>query len=371
MLIHPANSSPELVQLMARFPGVRLANPDDGSSLADFFNSTAMSAGYLQIGFTRGDDYFSLLRLQGEKFAALVCEENGQIVGVGALTIRNSFARGRPTPVGYLQDLRVSPAASHRARNQFYQCFAECVRVSPQLRDFNHCGLFITAILSENIAAKNALSRSAFPLEYTRLSNYTAHVWPKTLPTATLGRSLLNRFDQQSNASNAIIDFYGNQLGRYAYDLSIDDIHRLEAHATPVVLHHEDKIIGACYLVQTDDERKLSIKQTQLKLSLNTSGTYITALRVAGDLPMEHKAKATRSLFLKALACSMGMPGMFTGYIATENSPNRVPRALALLSYRIEGSLYRVYHPEHSSLPEFSSGFLRPAHIPAFEWALS
>ncbi|NBW81114.1 hypothetical protein EBR21_05105, partial [bacterium] len=248
MLIHSANSSAPLHELTSRFPGVRLANPEDSSKIAQFINTTSMSSGSLSVGFTRGDDYFAMLRLQSEKHAALVCEEEGRIVACGALSVRPSSLRGQPAMLGYLQDLRVDRDTSQKVRNGFYSCFAEFVRICPQLVDFDHCSLFLTAILDKNVPAKLALSRQAFPLEYNRVVNYKAHVWPKLpLPGTVTAKAAAGSAQQQPD----ILAFYEQQLGKFAFDLTTRDIERLSGHSLAVSVREGDKIVAACLLVQT------------------------------------------------------------------------------------------------------------------------
>lgn len=368
MLIHAGNASEMFNELMGRFSGVRLAKPEDAQPLAQFINETAMSTGQLRIGFTRGDDYFALLRLQAEKFAALVCEEEGRIVGVGALTLRNSAVRGQTSPLGYFQDLRVSPAASHRTRQNFYRCFSEFVRICPQLSDFDNCALFITAILDGNSAAKSALSRQSFPLEYTRLAHYTAHLWPKP-PLAR--RFFRNKAQPTENLSTELHQFYSEQLGRMAFDLTLGDLERIAPRAVPVTLIENDKIIAACLLVEGSDDRQLLAEQTRLKLKLKCSGTFITALRVSRTLGPERIPDIKTKLLNKALKVSLGCPGLFTGLLASENDTIDPGLFAGLLNIRTHGSLYRVFHPEHTTLPQFANGFLRPSHVPSFDWVFS
>ncbi|MFZ9521532.1 MAG: hypothetical protein ACO3A4_13740 [Silvanigrellaceae bacterium] len=368
MLIHSANASNSFRELTSRFSGVRLANPDDSARIAEFINATSMSSGALSVGFTRGEDYFAMLRLQSEKHAALVCEEQGRIVACGALSVRPSTLRGQPATLGYLQDLRVDRDASPKVRQGFYNCFAEFVRICPQLADFDQCSLFLTAILDKNIPAKLALSRQSFPLEYNRVVGYKAHVWPKA---PRLGGRLILKANEANGTDPALIEFYGQQLGKFAFDLTLGDIHRLSEHAQPVILQEDGKIIAACLLVQTNEERKLLVKQPKLGTEFETSGTYITAMRVSRSLSAENALSAKQKLLRKALAQANKMQGIFTGFIETENNPLKVSGIHKLLDFKVEGSLYRVYHPDHTALPDFAKGFLRPAHIPAFDWVFS
>jgi hypothetical protein len=368
MLVHSENASLPLRKLISQFSGVRLAGPQDAAPLAQFINETSMASGQIQVGFSRGNDYFALLKLQSEKYSALVCEEDGRVVGVGALTVRSSFVRGQLVPTGYFQDLRVAPSASVRTRQNFYKCFAEFVRVCPQLDDFGRCSLFTTAILDDNTPAKSALSRASFPLEYSRIAHYTAYMWPKA---PAVGKWLKFGNPSDDHLTEDVRSFYKAELGRLAFDLTPDDLERLSSRSRPVVIKDGNDIKAACLLVQTDNERKLHAEHLKLKLKFDSAGTFITALRVAKKIKGEEAVEAKQTLLRKAIRTSMALNGLFTGYIESDEDPLKLSHLQSLSGYRTRGSLYRVFHPEHALLPSFSDGFLRPNHTPCFEWISS
>ncbi|MEY2988632.1 MAG: hypothetical protein RJB13_2153 [Pseudomonadota bacterium] len=363
MLIEPSKTSSDLNVLLDAFPTIRFATAGDAGPLADFINSSVMTTTHLQIGFTRGDDYFSLLRLQGEKYATLICEENGKIEAIGALTLRKAFVRGKKQTVGYLQDLRVSSSAPQKTRVQFYKFFAEFIRICPSLPEFDHCALFLTAILEGNVAAKAALSRAAFPLEYTRLAHYTAYTWPR-LP-GTLMPQLLVR-EKTNISKDELMSFYRKQFGPFAFDLTTDDIERVWNHSHPIIIQTSRQLQAACLLVQTDSERCLKMGLNGLRHKFDGTGRYIFALRVAKQSSPQADRKLKNTLIHKALLTSLRMPGLFTGFVS--DSVHGLSRPLNMSSIQVKGSLYRVHHPEHTRLKGFSDGFLRPSHTPALEW---
>ncbi|MBM3383270.1 MAG: hypothetical protein FJY29_12670 [Betaproteobacteria bacterium] len=368
MLIHPGNASPEFRTLFDRFPGARLARPDDSAALSNFFNATAMSTNGFNFGFTRGEDYFSLPSLQSDRFATLVCEENNSIVGVGAVSMRKGFVRGKKQSICYLQDLRLIPTASARMRQTLYALFCEFVRVCPSLSDFDNCSVFLTAILNDNAAARSALSRPSFPLEYVRLAQYKAHVWPKL----SLWPKHAHRAEMNLNSKEtALLAFYESQLGKLGFDLTTDDIIRLQNHSTPVVVERNAEIQAACLLVDTSAERRIRSQYAPLGWAIETSGTYITAFRVKRSASHLERASLERTLMRKALRTSQGLPGNFTGFIETENALHKGGAWRTKIRFSIAGGLYRVFHPEHLRLDNFQNGFLRPAHTAAFDWVMS
>lgn len=364
MLIEASQISDEFRSLIESFPNIRLASAADGAALADFVNSTAMSAGVLHVTLTRGADYFALMRLQGETFAALVCEDEGRIVAVGALTIRQTLVRGTRHTVGYLQDLRVAGSARSRVRMQFYQFFADFIRLCPSLPEFNNCFLFLTAILDDNTAAKAALSRSSFPLEYTRLARYTAHMWPK-VPLTHDGFGPCS-----SGVAADVRSFYESHLDCLSYDLTLADVERLMSRAHPVVIRSAGQIQAACLLVNTDDERRLRVGVAGIQRNVDFSGVYITALRTNKQLTRRESCKARNHVIRKALLKANVMSGVFTGFVNVNDGDCSLAPDLILSSVRMRGSLYRVFHPDNTRLKEFSRGFLRPQHQISLEWVL-
>lgn len=365
MLIGPEQISAEFNSLLNSFQGIRIAGAKDARRLADFVNTTAMSAGQLKVGFQRGTDYFSLLRLQGEKYCVMVCEEEEQIVAVGAVSFRNAGVRGTSRCVGYLQDLRVSASAKHRSRVHFYKCFSEFVRLCPSLAEFDCCSIFLTAILDDNRAALAALSRPAFALEYTRLASYTAYTWPK-IPAHLLK---LGKAASMAGCDNGeLVEFYKQRRPLFAYDLSQPDIERLLDHAYPVVIRCDGAIQAACLLVQTSEERCLNLGYEGIGYQWKCAGLYISALRVAEQSSLTEELMLRNKLIRKALGVSAFLPGAFVGLVNVNDPSTRLSVGLNATSVHVRGSLYRVYHPEHAQLKDFSHGFLRPSHIAALEW---
>jgi hypothetical protein len=365
MLIGPDQISQKFSEVLASFQGMRLATNADAPRLAEFVNRTAMSTGRLKVGFNRGNDYFSLLRLQGEKYSVLICEENGQVVALGAVTFRKALVRGVQRWVGYFQDLRVSDSAQHRSRVQFYKCFSEFVRLCPTFSEFDHCSVFLTAILDENAAALAALSRPSFTLEYTRLMSYTAHAWPK-IPAHFV------QFGKKKNISsseaNELVEFYSQRRVGCAFDLTPSDIERLLTHAHPVVIRSQGEIEAACLLVQTHSERCLMLSYDGLGYSWKGAGLYISALRSSGRRAVRDERNLKNRLIRKALWVSSQLPGAFVGFV-NENQPSaQLSADLNGTSVHTHGALYRVYHPDHTQLTDFSHGFLRPIHSVALEW---
>jgi hypothetical protein len=362
------NASPELLRLFQAFPMLSVASKEQGPELSRFMEQSSMAADNFEITFTRGLDYFSLLEAQGQHSITLcIMGQEGQVLGVGSLTSRMSFVRGKPTPVGYFQDLRVSKHVTGSARQNFYEFFTEFVRLSPSLPDLNFCKFFYTAILSDNKAAKTALSRDRFILEYTKMYSYEAWLFPKIPGLGLL--SSMNSYDFPS--LQEVMDFYKAELGRSMYDLDLGDIERLWEYSIPLCLREKGNLLGVCLLADTNQLRKMKVCLKKINLTLSLSSTQIFGLRVQNRLSQKRKEDVKSALLRKAILKSFSLNTHYLGYIQVENDIEVGFHPLFLPKVVTKGDVYRVYHPDHVTLAGFGDGFLRPAHTGSFEWVLS
>lgn len=362
------NASPELLRLFQAFPMLSVATKDQGEELSKFMEQTSMGAGNLEVTFTRGLDYFSLLEAQGEHSITLCIRgTEGQLLGVGSLTSRMSFVRGKPAPVGYLQDLRVSKQVSGSQRQKFYEFFTEFLALSPRLPDLHFCKFFYTAILSDNKLAKTALSRDRFLLEYTKIYSYEAWIFPKIPGLGVLAS--LHSFDIPEQEE--VMSFYKAELGRSMYDLDLRDMERLWKYSKPLCLREQGQILGVCLLSDTNQLRKMKVCFKKWNLTLGLSSTQIFGLRVQNKLSLKRKEAVKSALLRQAILKSYSLDSHYLGYIQVENDVKVTSHPLLLPKVVTKGDVYRVFHPDHVTLEGFWDGFLRPAHTGTFEWVLS
>jgi hypothetical protein len=195
--------------------------------------------------------------------------------------------------------------------------------------------------------------------------SYTAHAWPK-LPAHFL------QFGKKREVSegeiNELVEFYSQRRAGYAFDLTQSDIERLLTHAHPVVIRSEGEIVAACLLVQTHSERCLMLRYDGLANSWRGSGLYISALRLSGRLSARDEKILRNRIIRKALWVAAHLPGAFVGFVNESRSSTELSADLNGTSVHTQGSLYRVYHPDHTQINDFSNGFLRPSHGAALEW---
>ena len=362
------NASPALVLLLESFPMLSIATSAEGRELAEFMEEHSMSTDALEVTFTRGSDYFGLLALQGERSITMCIRSSDKgLLAVGSLTTRSSFLRGKPAVVGYLQDLRVSKAVSASLRQKFYEFFSEFIRLSPSLPDLDFCKYFYTAILSSNGPAKAALSRERFTLEYTKLFSYEAWVFPK-IP----GLGFLSYFQTiDVPTKEEVFAFYTAELGSSMYDLDPRDIERLWEYSKPLCLREHGVGIAFCFLVDMNRLRKMKILIKKMNLTLPLTSTHVFGLRVGKKVSHKRKSAVKSALLKQAILQSYSLKSHLLGYIQVENDVGVEGSLLFKTKVVTEGDVYRVYHPDHTSLEGFVDGFLRPAHTGAFEWVMS
>lgn len=366
MIVSIDNASSKLLKMFEAFPLAKLASREDSERLANFMNEHSMQAGLLDLTFTRGNDYFSLLELQGHRSITIFIEQNGKVMALGSLTVRHSYMRRKRCVVGYFQDLRISSDAPATVRLMIYNCMTELVRLSPHIPDTDNCNFFYTAILSSNSAAKAALSRQKFILEYTKLFSYRALVVPK-LP----GFSLLRRFCSAREISyDSALKFYEANLGGLAFDIDLDQFNRLREFSKPIGVLVNGELHGVCLLVDINFARQMNLRLFNSSQSYSLLNTLIFGLRVSKSLSAEQRSAVKAKLFRGAVVHSSKVPGVFCGYIQVEDDA-KVGRLPFLASRSTRGDVYRVYHPENLRVDGFETGFLRPDHLGAFEWVLS
>ncbi len=366
MIVSSENASIQLLNVLDSFPLARLAGRDDGGKLAAFMNEHSMQAGLLDLTFTRGMNYFSLLDLQGHRSISIYIEVSGKVMALGSLTIRHSFMRKKKCVVGYFQDLRISSDAPISVRLMIYNCMTEVVRLSPHLIDTENCNLFYTAILSSNSAAKAALSRSKFVLEYTKLFSYRALAFPK-LPGARLFRNFCGAREVSYDEA---INFYTTQLGQLAFDVDVESFQRLRAFSKAFGVYENSELQGCCFLVDMNFARQMNLRLFKIQHSISLSNTLIFGLRIAKNLSTDIRSSIKTKLLRGALVHSGELPGLFCGYIQAEDDVELGGSLLWPYSVT-KGDVYRIYHPENMSISGFETGFLRPDHLGVFEWALS
>ncbi|MBC7894927.1 MAG: hypothetical protein H7066_05920, partial [Cytophagaceae bacterium] len=177
-----------LDDFVARYPGIRLAEPGDNARILDFFDRSPMETRATDVQYRRSPDFFKLLRFQAERaHVFLAIDASEEVHAVGTATLRPGWAHGKPITIGYLGDLRIGFDRKVIAHwRTFYGGLMAGAREIEELAD---CGCWFTAILDDNALARRSLARgrTGAPV-YVPLAPFTMRNVVARLP---LGRRTL------------------------------------------------------------------------------------------------------------------------------------------------------------------------------------
>ncbi len=415
-------------QVMQKYGNVRLATPEDNENILAFMQSISMKTTEYEVRYSRTPSFFSLHKLQGtEVLTFLFFGKSGVIQGIASLVFRLSYVRGIEQVVGYLQDLRMSPNAERRVLDSFFKFYADTVRMAPYTSELHNCNFFYTAIISGNIKALKVFSRSSFHFNYNKLTQYKTYFWPVNHLMA-LGRFVgrknnLNKswfFSQGTDADTQELKEFlhlQNKSRLFGYNFSeatgkpfsvasekpeaqnfslkYADTWEQMCAARPqfgahdfIICRNADKKIIACVaLLEASSERKLELSQPsksmqmQIKLlnlissrnfapnkALNT--LYLSFLEIDRNASPQDRTILARNLVAYTFRNPKVVKYDFLSYLHFDDDfifekPFLVPCIIS------EGSLFRVYHDDHVTLPRFVDGFLRPGESPALDALLA
>ncbi len=160
---------PTLKQILEKYPLIQLADSHDSAAILKLISETNMQAGSLQIGFDRGPDYFQFFKYQGDRsfVFTLINEDSHEMSGVCVITIKEILnPKGIPTTIAYGSDLRFHPKIHRRTRVQWRKWYTDVIQNHREIEEFKNCEAFFTAILDDNMMAKNSLASAASQNDY-------------------------------------------------------------------------------------------------------------------------------------------------------------------------------------------------------------
>lgn len=163
----------KLDSLLSRFSPIRLADESDSDKLNRFFGAAPMSSSALQLSYERHPDFFSFLRFHSdETFVFCAEDEDGKVLGVATLLVREGYVDGRSARVGYLADLRVAKDRPDWFTPLWKECMGEVIGRYKSLKELS-CDYLITAIMAGNKAAKRSLvNQPKNKFHYEKISSY-------------------------------------------------------------------------------------------------------------------------------------------------------------------------------------------------------
>lgn len=160
-----------------RASSIALATPADDAELRALIQRTPMK-GSVRVAFTREPDYFAGEGLAGAEDRTWVHRDDGQIDGLGRLSVSTLHRNGGTHRIGYLAELRADPAAQARgtAARRLRDGYA-LVREAVIANAVDGC---YTSIAADNVRARRVLEyggRLGLP-EYTPIADLVTLLIP-------------------------------------------------------------------------------------------------------------------------------------------------------------------------------------------------
>ncbi len=151
---------------------VREARPSDNAGLVALAASCAM-VGDLSLRIDRSPDFFSLNRLEGDRWTVAVAERAGEVVGCVAFSERRVFVNGLATRTAYVGDLKVHPDHRDTAIADALSLWAErqCASLPPRAPA-------VITVLAGNRAMERRLSGPREVPRFNRIGTIRTHSIP-------------------------------------------------------------------------------------------------------------------------------------------------------------------------------------------------
>jgi hypothetical protein len=154
---------------MSRYQ-IKLANTDDDADLRAVLTATPIP-GMISVGFHREPSYFKAAVVDGRfrQVAVVRDQTTNRAVGLGGRSVCPRHVNGRPSPIGYLSNLRVLP--EHRQSRVVASLYAFLHRMHKDVRT----PLYLTTIGHDNHAAIQVLTsgRAGLPTYHPAGCYYT------------------------------------------------------------------------------------------------------------------------------------------------------------------------------------------------------
>jgi hypothetical protein len=159
---------------------LRRATDDDGAAMCELFARVPMET-ELALSIRRDPDFSALLRLQSPDWECWVAEEEGRVEAMASLVFRDGYLGGVARRIGYLGDLRLSPAV--QGRHLLNRVYGPTLTASMESRG---CAASLTAVIASNERALRALAaqnrRQHGMPRYTPLCDFRIRNVHLTLP---------------------------------------------------------------------------------------------------------------------------------------------------------------------------------------------
>ncbi len=257
--------------ILEKFTHIRLATEEDNAEILEFYNNESMQTGEESISFARTPDFFNFYKLSSKKYWLFIFLNKDQSIGgVGGVLRHERFVNGKLKPLAYFCDLRISNNASRIAKVQWRKFFPEIINILPKLGPDEYCESAYTAILADNEAAINSLTKGGRGITYRFLGKYHVHSYINT------GFLKSKKFYAQDISQDEFLRFYKTENSeKFLCEDPIQTIKEISKYSTPVSfvgVFHQGKIIAALKPVLKNQTRRIKIQNMSKSKVMATNG---------------------------------------------------------------------------------------------------
>jgi len=258
-------------EILVNFSHIRLATQDDNQDILNFYNNESMQTGGESISFARTPDFFEFYKLSSKKYwLFLFLNKDQSIGGVGGVLRHERYVDGKLRPLAYFCDLRISPKASRIAKLQWRKFFPEIINLLPKLGPDEYCETAYTAILADNEAAINSLTKGGRGITYRFLGKYKVHSYVST------GLLKSKRFYPKEISESEFLNFYEEQTqGQFLVERPRDTISKVRQHSTElpyIGIYSHSSLVAVVKPILRNKTRRIKVQNLSKSKSVITKG---------------------------------------------------------------------------------------------------
>jgi hypothetical protein len=245
----------------------RLARPSDELEIRKLFDRYPMRMPGFDLIYDRSPDFFSLLRARGSASVALTggLKGSSELMGLGALSVRDGFINGRRTRVAYLGDLRVIPhRKTFRLWRSMYSHLIEEVARELKVESF------LTAILGDNLMALKSLverRNSGFRYEsigQLQMINIFGAFAPVSFARSVGGLQSPSSYRGERVSEDEFSAFYEKEAANLRHGL----VQAPNSGRPILVRDGTGKVLLGARLLTPDREKRMRVENTGMKMRL-------------------------------------------------------------------------------------------------------
>ena len=164
-----------IYELLNEYSHLRVATEADNEEILEFCAGVTMNTSTMALRYDRTPDYFAFLKEQSRDFFVFAfLNKDGSIGGIASVVLKQQYVKGKLTSLAYLCDLRTAPQLYRLARVQWRTCYSRVVAGCRNIKEFQNCQYFYSAVFADNQIAQDALVKKQRHYVYRELGSYDA-----------------------------------------------------------------------------------------------------------------------------------------------------------------------------------------------------